>query len=525
MKNLLWSILAIASFFAIDLKAQTIRYKQTKLVVADVSRFLGSDDKYHYYSYDFFSSNYTQFEIANLANHKTIEVQLGNETEGKPQLYFLNKKIYILRTDTKKEKDSKVTETTMEIFKINPLNGEIEKSVKYTNKDTIGYFKFFVDTVQNRFFIKKVGYRLFHNKRDDSTCVVYSLDLEPSNETEIQFGKRKPKHEEYSLFELYGLSYNFQIGFSSFFLNEHPESHSDSLCTNNYKFSFQRRNDKDIYFFTSVIQNIVITSKNKNNKVKSVDFAIDIDKNIIDINYREDKIGNLFVFGKYIQKGKGSSSYGLFSCIFDAKLDEVVAVKYFDLVNIPNIENNTVPNQKYVGFIFKDLFGADYEFYFDEQNAFIFTYQKQYNNVQDHIYILKVEANGEMIVNVIYNQIYKDINIDYSEKHMALRVGNNIHILFYENLDNIGKEVNSIDMLETTMGKKNCVLAYTTYKLLDDDFTKKILIADLKTLGNMPNLKEPVIYYNPESNQYTAIVKGFSKKRNLASLFEFIYVD
>ena len=117
MKNLLWSILAIASFFAIDLKAQTIRYKQTKLVVADVSRFLGSDDKYHYYSYDFFSSNYTQFEIANLSNHKTIEVKLGNETEGKPQLYFLNKKIYILRTDTKKEKDSKNIKVT---FQLNP---------------------------------------------------------------------------------------------------------------------------------------------------------------------------------------------------------------------------------------------------------------------------------------------------------------------------------------------------------------------------------------------------------------------
>jgi hypothetical protein len=108
---------------------------------------------------------------------------------------------------------------------------------------------------------------------------------------------------------------------------------------------------------------------------------------------------------------------------------------------------------------------------------------------------------------------------------MALRVGNNIHILFYENVDNIGKEVNSLDMLETTLGKKNCVLAYTTYKLLEDDFTKKILIADMKTLGNMPKLEEPVIYYNPESNQYTAIVKGYSKKRDLASLFEFIYVD
>jgi hypothetical protein len=274
-----------------------------------------------------------------------------------------------------------------------------------------------------------------------------------------------------------------------------------------------------------VIQNVVIASKNKNNKVQSVDFAIDIDKNIIDINYREDKNGNLFVFGKYIQKGKGSSSYGLFSCIFDAKLDEIVGVKYFDLVNIPNIENNSVPNQKYVGFIFNDLFEADYEFYFDEQNAFIFTYQKQYNNVQDHVYLLKVEANGEMIVNVVYNQIKKGKNLDNSEKHMALRVGNNIHILFYENVDNIGKEVNSIDMLETTLGKKNCVLAYATYKLLDDDFTKKIMIADIKTLGNLPNLIDPVIYFKPESNQYSAIVKGFSKKRELVSMFEFIYVD
>ncbi len=514
----------MASFFASDLKAQTIRYKQTELEKTYLSTYLGSDDKYHYYKYGLFSSNYTQFEIANLANHKTIEVQLGNKTDGLPEIYFLNKKIYLLRKDTKKEKDSKITETTMEIFKINPINGEVEKSVKYANKDTIGYFKFFVDTVQNRIFMKKVAFGMFHKKLD-STYAVYNLDLEPSNETETRSGKRKPENEAFSICKLFNLSYSFDISFSREFLNERAESHSDSFSTNNYKFSFERRNDKDIYFFTSVIQNIVITSKNKNNKVQSVDFAIDIDKNIIDINYREDKNGNLFVFGKYIQKGKGSSSYGLFSCIFDAKLDEVVAVKYFDLINIPNIENNTVPNQKYVGFIFNDLFDADYEFYFDEQNAFIFTYQKQYNNVQDHVYLLKVEANGEIIVNVVYNQIKKDKNTDYSEKHMALRVGNNIHILFYENIDNIGKEVNSIDMLETTMGKKNCVLAYTTYKLLDDDFTKKILIADLKTLGNMPNLKEPVIYYNPESNQYTAIVKGFSKKRNLASLFEFIYVD
>jgi hypothetical protein len=80
-------------------------------------------------------------------------------------------------------------------------------------------------------------------------------------------------------------------------------------------------------------------------------------------------------------------------------------------------------------------------------------------------------------------------------------------------------------MLETTLGKKNCVLAYATYKLLDDDFTKKIMIADIKTLGNLPNLIDPVIYFKPESNQYSAIVKGFSKKRELVSMFEFIYVD
>ena len=521
MKNLLWSILAIASFFANDLKSQTIRYKQTELVKTYVSTYLGSDEKYHYYKCGY-SNSYAQFEIANINNHKTIELPLDKEFVGQTEIHFINNSLYALRKVSEKKTDSKITDSKLEIFKINPVTGTVDKSVKYSHQDTSGYFKFFVDTVQNRFFIKKNG--IFH-KKVDSVFAVYNLELEPTNETQSLEGKRKPDNES-TISKLFrDLGFSFNITLSGDFLSKRPELHSDSLSTNNYKFSFQRRNDKDIYFFTSVIQNIVIASKNKNNKVKSVDFAIDIDKNIIDINYREDKNGNLFVFGKYIQKGKGSSSYGLFSSVFDSKLDEIVAVKYFDLVNIPNIEDNTVPNMKFVGFVFNDLFDAEYEFYFDEQNAFVFTYQKRYNNIQDHVYILKVEANGEMIVNVIYNQIKKDKKLDYNEKHMALRVGNNIHILFYENIENIGKEVSSLEMEETVMGKKSCVLAYTTYKLLDDDFTKKTLIADLKTLGNVPNLNDPVVYYNPESNQYSAVVKGYSKKRELESMFEFIYVD
>ena len=518
----MWSLLAIASFFASDLKAQTIRYKQTELVNTDVSTYLGSDDKYHYYRSSL--NSYIRFDIANLSLRKEFKFITDKEVVSPSDVHFLNNKIYALLNTTEKKADSKITTTKMYIYKISPASGSVDKTIEYAHEDTSGYFKFFVDTVQNRFFIKKTGFGLFH-KKIDSIYTVFNLDLQPTNETQSIEGKRKPIYESPMAKIFRDLGFDFNVSLSGDFLSNRPDSHSDSFSTNNYKFSFQRRNDKDIYFFTSVIQNIVIASKNKNNKVQSVDFAIDIDKNIIDINYREDKNGNLFVFGKYIQKGKGSSSYGLFSCIFDAKLDEIVGVKYFDLVNIPNIENNSVPNQKYVGFIFNDLFEADYEFYFDEQNAFIFTYQKQYNNVQDHVYLLKVEANGEMIVNVVYNQIKKDKNLDNSEKHMALRVGNNIHILFYENVDNIGKEVNSIDMLETTLGKKNCVLAYTTYKLLDDDFTKKIMIADIKTLGNLPNLIDPVIYFKPESNQYSAIVKGFSKKRELVSMFEFIYVD
>jgi hypothetical protein len=338
-------------------------------------------------------------------------------------------------------------------------------------------------------------------------------------------GKLKPDNASDFVKLFRDLGFSFNITISGDLFNSRPEKFKDSLSTNHYKFSFERRKDKDIYFFTSVIQNIVISSKDKDSKVKSVDFEIEIEKNIIDINYREDKNGNLLVFGKYIQKGKSSSSYGMFSAVYNQNLNQKIALKYFDLVNIPNITDGNVPNRKYVGFVFNDLFESDYEFYFDEQDVFVFTYQKKYSNLQDHVYVFKVESNGELIVNVVYNQIKNDKKLNFSEKHMALKVGNNIHILFYENAENIGQDVNSIEMNETTIGKKNCVLAYTTYKILEDEFTQKILIADIKTLANFPHLINPVINFNPETNQYTAIVKGFSKKHELESLFEFIYVD
>ena len=512
----------MASFFASDLKAQTIRYKQTELGKTNVSHYIGSDDKYHYYS-DTLNS-YIRIEVSNFNIRKEFKFITDKEIVSPSDVYFLNHNIYALLKTTEKKTDSKITSTKMQIYKIDPASGIVDKTIEYSHDDSGGYFKFFVDTVQNIFFIKKVGYGLFH-KKNDSIFAVYNLELNPTNETQSIEVKRKPVYgsELPGAINTYPGGYMHNIRLK--FLSRGPSLYSDSLSTKNYKFTFGRSFNLDIYFFLHELEYIVIESKNKKNKVLSVDFAISIDKNIIDINYREDKNGNLFVFGKYIQKGKGSSSYGLFSCVFNSNLDIIVAIKYFDLLNIPNIENNTVPDQKFVGFIFKDLFDADYEFYFDEQNAFVFTYQKNYDNVHDHVYLLKVEANGEMIVNVIYNQIKKDKDLDGTKKHMALRVGNNIHILFYDNTDNIGKEVGNQDIKVTKLGNKNSALAYTTYKLLEDDFTKKIVIADMETLGNLPTLKDPIIYYNPESSQYTALVKGFSNSGEIKSMFEFIYVD
>jgi hypothetical protein len=524
MKNLLWSLLAIASFFSSGLKAQTIRYKQTELGKTNVSHYIGSDEKYHYYS-DTLNS-YIRIDVSNFNIRKEFKFITDKEIVSPTDVYFLNHNIYALLKTTEKKNDSKITSTKMLIFKIDPASGSVDKKIEYSHNDSGGYFKFFVDTVQNRFFIKKIGYGLFY-KKNDSIYAVYNLELNPTSETQSSEAKRKPVYGA----ELTNATSNNYGGYLHNlrlkFLSRGSSLYSDSLSTKNYKFTFVRSFNLDIYFFSHELEYIVIESKNKNNKVKSVDFAISIDKNIIDINYREAKNGNLIVFGKYIQKGKSSSSYGLFSCVFDANLNEIVGLKYFDLVNIPNIKynDNVVPNQKYVGFIFNDLFDADYEFYFDEQNAFVFTYQKNYDNVHDHVYLLKVEANGQMIVNVVYNQINKDKNLEGSKKHMALRVGNKIHILFYDNADNIAKEVGNQDIKVTKLGNKNSVLACTTYKLLDDDFTKKIVIADIETLGNLPNFKDPIIYYNPEFSQYTAIVKGMSISGELKSLFEFIYVD
>jgi hypothetical protein len=521
MKNFLWSILAIASFFASDLKAQTIRYKQTELLKTFVSDYLGSDSKYHYYKSGY-NSSYARLEISNLSNSKIIDYPLDKEFGTASEVHFLNKNIYTFCKATEKKEGSKITDNKIQIYKINPESGTIDKSIKFNHSDTSGFFKFIVDTVQNRIFLKKSG---VYHKKLDSIYAVYNFDLEPSNELFSMPGKLKPDNASDFVKLFRDLGFSFNITISGDLFNSRPEKFKDSLSTNHYKFSFERRKDKDIYFFTSVIQNIVVSSKDKDSKVKSVDFEIEIEKNIIDINYREDKNGNLFIFGKYIQKGKSSSSYGMFSAVYNQNLNQKIALKYFDLVNIPNIADGNVPNRKYVGFVFNDLFESDYEFYFDEQDVFVFTYQKKYSNLQDHVYVLKVESNGELIVNVVYNQIKNDKKLNFSEKHMALKVGNNIHILFYENAENIGQDVNSIEMKETTIGKKNCVLAYTTYKILEDEFTQKILIADIKTLANFPHLINPVVNFNPETNQYTAIVKGFSKKHELESLFEFIYVD
>jgi hypothetical protein len=295
---------------------------------------------------------------------------------------------------------------------------------------------------------------------------------------------------------------------------------TDSTSMDFYSVSFERKKDEDIYHYKNSLIGISVASKNKANKVKSVDLDFDADMTVFDINYREDKAGNLYVFGKYIIKGEMKSRYGMYSVIYDKELSQKTSLKYFELNSFYNF-TNTVPNEKYIGFIFTKLHNADYEFYLEEEEMFLFTYQKSFTNLQDHIYLLRVESSGEVTVSRIVNRLDNETKYG-NERHMALRAGNKLHFLFYDHKDNIGKDVSDLEYKVGDIEKKKCVLMSSTYSVEDNDFTKKKLIADKKTLKYLPHLVAPVIHFDAGSNQYVCLLRG-RKKYETVLLYQFFY--
>lgn len=499
--------------FCLSLQAQNVKMKANAIGTYSQMSYLGKDSRYYYFITG--TKQYTRFAIGNLQDFKDITYSLQKDDDGYASHYFSGGNLYVVSTETERNESTKMKTSTFRYYQLDPENGKILKENQYEAKDSTKYYYYQnMDTTVRKFFVKR------------SDSIVNAIDFDLQTSSDLSPGKRR-----YQPSLSFGLSDELKDLFKSLSLklnivlsSDGDNKYKDSTSMTHYAVSFTRRKDEDIYFFKATLQGVVITSKHADNRVKSVDFSIDADKTIIDINYREDKDGKLVVFGKYIVKGKTQSQYGMFSAVYSSDLNEVTNVKYFDLNNYYNF-TETVPNMKYVGFIFSKLFDPEYEFYIESENVFVFTYQQAYSNLQDHIYVMKVESNGEITVHMIVNRLDQKTKSGYNEKHMAVRAGNNIHILFYDHKDNIGREIRDVEYSNGHIDKKTCVLMTTTYNILEDDFSKKTMIADRKTLKNLPHLDSPVIHFDTNLNQYICLVKGYNKKRDTVLFYEFLYVD
>lgn len=499
-------------------QAQNVTYKTTNLENTKYTYFyyLGMDDKYHYYRTSLHT--YTRFAKGNLKDHQDIKYTLSKEDSGWVTHYLHENSLFLVSTQTRYDTPNKLKTSIFRIYKLNLQSGDQLKDTKFEIVDSSKYY-------YNNNFDSKAG-KIFI-KRSDSIVKAFNLELEGTDDLTKGLYKYQPtlafgfSDMLKDLLKSFNLKLNLSISISGDDISA-KEEYKDSTSMDNYTISFSRRKDEDIHFFKATLQGIVINSKISSNKVKSVDFSIDGDKNIIDVNYRENSDGNILLFGKYIVKGKTKSQYGMFSAVYSKDLNEVAPVKYFDLNTFYNITDSE-PNLKYVGFIFSKLFNPEYEFHIEDDGIFVFTYQKSYSNIQDHIYLFKIESNGQITVNMIVNRLLQKTKSGYNEKHLALLSGKKVHILFYDHKDCIGREISNLEYTNGNIDKKSCVLLTTTYDIDQDEFTRKTLIANRKTLKYLPNLDSPVIFYDENLNQYNCLIEGLDKKRNTVILYEFMY--
>ncbi len=515
MKTYLLIAFALISGFT-KTEAQNVTYKTTALEKPKHSYyyFMGMDDKFIYYRTSLHT--YTKFNKSNLKDYKDIEYTLSKEDSGWVSHYLHGNSLFVVSSHSRTNNLHKLKTTTYRLYKFKLQSGEKEKDAKFEVVDSSKfYYNNSFDSKVEKFFIK----------RSDSIVKAFNIDLEGTDDLSKGVHKYQPalsfgfSDMLKDLMKSFNLKFNITISGDDI---SSKEEYKDSTSMDNYTISFNKRKDEDIHYFKSTLQGVVINSKLSNNKVKSVDFSIDADKNIIDINYRENNDGKILLFGKYIVKGKTKSQYGMFSVVYSKDLNEVAPVKYFDLNTFYNITDSE-PNLKYVGFIFSKLFNPDYEFHIEDDGIFIFTYQKSYSNIQDHIYLFKIESNGQITVNMIVNRLLQKTKSGYNEKHLALLSGKKVHILFYDHKDCIGREIRDLEYTNGNIDKKSCVLLTTTYDIEQDEFTKKTLIADRKTLKYLPNFVSPVIYYDENLNQYNCLIEGLDKKRKTVIFYEFMY--
>lgn len=426
---------------------------------------------------------------------EVIQLNECRYIEGK--LLYLKSKLEYNNIEERKANGNRTNQVEIYLFDLE--SGKLTQSEKIKYNHSKYSLIYEVDSVLNKILIGVT----------DTVIKVFNFDLTISSTEGFKMKSTSPEND-------YESDFLRQFGMRKAETGEkkitytNPRIDATSIKRRNYYINYDTHKDTlGNYYF------VYFTSINVATDISEFEYDVEIssEKKVINIDYQELENGNLLLYGKYIQMAGPMEYYGFFSVVIDKNLKLVHELKYFEITQV-NLANLVFPYDRYVGLALADLSKPDYSFYMKEEKVRIMTYQYEFYNYLDHIYIVKLHDNGEIIVNIIVNQIF---DVTFRARmfcgYSAFLSDGKIHFLFYDNIKNLNKAANDPGKSEIVeMKKKETILTSCYYDIKKDEFSSKIKVADKYTLPNFLMLKGSSVAYNNENNTYTHIVFGKNKK-------------
>ncbi|MCC6817847.1 MAG: hypothetical protein IT245_03010 [Bacteroidia bacterium] len=186
----------------------------------------------------------------------------------------------------------------------------------------------------------------------------------------------------------------------------------------------------------------------------------------------------------------------------------------------------TLEDRTYTGFMMMRLGGNDYSYTFNEEGAeqtFIRTYQKTFDNLIDHIYILKITESGEMVINYIGTRLKRESK--FEDTYTVFKLKDKLIFFFYDDPANLNNKTNDLMVKTTNPSGKTTLLVSCTYSYLNDDLSSKYSISDRKTMKVCPYIEGSDIYYDESNSLYTVFYQGKTKKGKVKKLYMISFTD
>lgn len=466
-----------------------------------------------------------QLVMVNKSNTKDIkEVKLDHpSTIYAYDLEIYDDKLYLLDeksdyTDTKlaSENNYRSNKVDMVIYSLPDGKKQVSEEFRYTPKKSSLTAKLDEDS------------KYIYILEKDSQIAAYDLNLKKATEAVFVPKKSKEFFSDYDidLSFLYALFKDDKslrkLGFDITTSGQKKDTLKDK-SSDVVNFSYEKIKDQELFFFKKYYQNFNVTKKDSS-KTISLDFGQD--RKILEFHHKDLKDGNVLLFGKWLQIEGKVKYFGLFSMVLDKNLKEVVGLKNFDLDRI-NTAYGEYPNKKYTGFIYTRLKNFDYTFYNEDLKVTVNTYQKNYTNLIDHIYILKIQDDGEMIVNFVVNQMKNDGKKSYlNNGYKAFMRNGKLFFLFYDNMLNLENPVASDkNFAMTEMGRKETLLVSCSYDINEDEFSRKQKVADRSTMKEFLELHDGVVFINKDNDSVNLYMDAENKKGKNIAFYVFNFVE